>query len=89
MRCRWPDGRTVAISGTGKIAGTPSVVASADRWLIAQDIRSGFVAVTPTGPFVAPGDPLAAFTAVNAVAPGGQWDAEPDLTFGTPDGAIN
>ena len=86
MRCRYEDGRTVATSLRG-LSGSLDVVRAANEWLIRQSVRrSGLIAVTPTGPFVAPSDELAQFAAVNAAAPGGEWDDPPNLD--DPEGAI-
>jgi hypothetical protein len=87
MDAIWPDGRTIVwIPAEPYLVGDRGIRVEALTWMSLQ--RS--VLVTPTGPVVDPdwADPLAAFTAVNTVAPGGAWTGAPDLAFGAPDDAV-
>jgi hypothetical protein len=88
MKCRWPDGRAITVTPTGELLGDRRISLDARIWATNEAIHRGGIAVTPTGPFVLADDPLALFTAVNAIAPGGEWSNPPDLTFGAPEDAI-
>lgn len=73
------------------LMGNPELVAKIRTYLFLTESRSESIAVTPTGPFVAPTitDREAVFGAGNAVTNYGiTWTNPPDVTYGAPSDAI-